>query len=82
MYRQVKDIAIKCTFVKGENMDIAAVSMEMSTSRIQQSASLSVAKKAMDNQEQQAAGLIAMMDQAVPVQAPGSGLGQVIDVRA
>ena len=82
MYRQLKGIAIKRTFAKGEYMDIAAVSMEMSATKIQQSASLSVAKKAMDNQEQQAAGLIAMMDQAVPVQAPQSGLGQVIDVRA
>lgn len=63
-------------------MDIAAVSMEMSTAGLQQSASLSVAKKAMDNQEQQAAGLMDMMSQAVPNQVPGSGVGQVIDVRA
>lgn len=63
-------------------MDIAAVSMEMSATRLQQSASLSVTKKAMDNQEQQAAGLLDMMDQAVPAQIPSSGVGQVIDVRA
>lgn len=63
-------------------MDIAAVSMEMSATSLQQSASLSVAKKAMDNQEQQAAGLLDMMDQAVPAQIPSSGVGQVIDVRA
>jgi hypothetical protein len=63
-------------------MDIAAVSMEMSSVRLQQSASLSVAKKAMDNQELQAAGLLDMMGQAVPSQVPGSGVGQVVDVRA
>ncbi|MBE5995409.1 MAG: putative motility protein, partial [Paenibacillaceae bacterium] len=32
-------------------MDIAAMSMQLSSSKIQQSAGLSVAKKAMDNQE-------------------------------
>ncbi|WP_394523144.1 YjfB family protein [Lacrimispora sp. JR3] len=63
-------------------MDIAAVSMEMSTARLQQSASLSVAKKAMDYQEQQAAGLLDMMSQTASAQLPGSGVGHIIDVKA
>jgi len=63
-------------------MDIAALSMDMSSASLQQSASLSVTKKAMDSQEQQAAGLLDMMSQAAPRQIPQSGVGQVVDVRA
>ncbi|NNJ31188.1 YjfB family protein [Lacrimispora defluvii] len=62
-------------------MDIAAMSMQLSSSKIQQSAGLSVAKKAMDNQEVQAADLLKMMDAAVPNQIKATGLGQYVDVR-
>lgn len=63
-------------------MDIAAVSMQLSSAQIQQSAGISVAKKAMDSQEAQAADLLKMMDAAAPRQIPQSGLGQFVDVRA
>ena len=60
-------------------MDIAAMSMSMSMAKVQLSAGLSVAKKAMDQQEIQAAGLIDMMEGAA-VQAPPSE--HIIDVKA
>lgn len=47
-------------------MDIAAVSMQMSSTQLQMSAGISVAKKAMDQQETEAAGLIEMLKTAVP----------------
>ena len=47
-------------------MDIAALSMDLSSTQIQMSAGISVAKKAMDQQETAAAGLIEMMKTAVP----------------
>lgn len=63
-------------------MDIGAMSMEMSMARVQQSAGLSVAKKAMDSQETEAEGLIKMVETAVPRQVPGNGIGQIVDARA
>lgn len=63
-------------------MGIAALSMEMSSASLKQSAGLGVTKKAMDSQEQQAAGLLDMMSKAAPSQIPQSGVGQVVDVRA
>lgn len=62
-------------------MDIAAMSMQMSSASLQQSVGLSVARKAMDNQEVQAEGLMDMLDAADP-QVQASGLGQVVDVMA
>lgn len=63
-------------------MDIAAMSMDMSSARLRQSVGVSVAKKAMDVQETEAAGLMKMMDTAAPGQVPSDGVGQVVDVRA
>ncbi len=63
-------------------MDIAAMSMGLSSVRLQQSVGVSVAKKAMDAQEVEAAGLMKMMDAAAPGQVPSDGVGQVVDARA
>ncbi|MEY8356413.1 YjfB family protein [Lachnospiraceae bacterium 54-53] len=63
-------------------MDIAAMSMGLSSARLQQSVGISVAKKAMNSQEAEAAGLIEMMDAAVPGQVPADGVGQLVDTRA
>ena len=62
-------------------MDIGAMSIEMSLARVQQSAGLSVAKKAMDSQEVAAAGLLKMVEAAIPEQVPVDGIGQIVDVR-
>lgn len=57
-------------------MDIAALSMAMSTSSVQQAASLSMMKKTMDTQEQS----VQMMLQGMPTaQPPSTGR---LDVRA
>lgn len=53
-------------------MDIAAMSMSMAQSQVQQQAAISVMKKAMDNTEVQMNGIIEMM-------APNQ---QMLDVRA
>lgn len=53
-------------------MDIAALSMVMAQSQVQQQASISVMKKAMDNTETQMNGLLEMM-------APNE---HMLDVRA
>lgn len=53
-------------------MDIAALSMSMAQSNVQQQASISVMKKAMDNTETQMQGLMEMM-------APNQ---QLLDTRA
>ena len=63
-------------------MDIAAMSMQLSSARIQQSVGISVAKKAMDSQETQASGLAEMMDTAASAQIPASAQGQIVDVEA
>ena len=62
-------------------MDIGAMSIDMSLARVQQSAGLSVAKKAMDSQEIVAAGLLKMVEGAIPEQVPVDGVGQIVDVR-
>ena len=56
---------------------IASASMTMSTAKVMQEASLSVAKKTMDAQEQAAAQLIEQFQSVNPPH-----LGQHIDVRA
>lgn len=63
-------------------MDIGAMSMEMSLARVQQSAGIGVAKKAMDSQEVAAEGLLKMMDTAIPRQVPADGIGQIMDIKA
>jgi hypothetical protein len=65
-----------------KGMDIGAMSMGMSLARVQQSAGISVAKKAMDSQEVAAEGLLKMVETALPQQVPGNGIGQVVDTRA
>lgn len=62
-------------------MDIGAMSMEMSLARVQQSAGISVAKKAMDSQEVAAEGLLKMAEAAIPRQIPGNGIGLIVDIR-
>lgn len=62
-------------------MDIGAMSMEMSLARVQQSAGISVAKKAMDSQEVVAEGLLKMAEAAIPRQIPGNGIGLIVDIR-
>jgi len=54
----------------------------MSLARVQQSAGISVAKKAMDSQEVAAEGLLKMAETAIPRQIPGNGIGQIVDTRA
>ena len=56
-------------------MDIAALSMEMSQARVQQSAEISVMKKAMDAQEASMNQLVESMEAAAP--APE----HILDVR-
>ena len=63
-------------------MDVAALSMDMSMTKVHQNVGLSVAKKAMNQEEQQAAGLLNMVSRAVPGQALSSGVGQNIDTTA
>ena len=63
-------------------MDIGAMSMEMSLARVQQSAGISVAKKAMASQEVAADGLLKMAEAASPRQVPVDGIGQIVDTRA
>ncbi|GLC80428.1 YjfB family protein [Lacrimispora brassicae] len=63
-------------------MDIGAMSMEMSLARVQQSAGISVAKKAMASQEAVADGLLKMVETAVPRQVSADGIGQIVDTRA
>lgn len=62
-------------------MDIGAMSMEMSLARVQQSAGISVAKKAMDSQELAAEGLLKMVEMALPEPMPGNGIGEIVDTR-
>ncbi|MBW4844667.1 MAG: YjfB family protein [Lachnospiraceae bacterium] len=62
-------------------MDIGAMSMEMSLARVQQSAGISVAKKAMDSQEVAAEGLLKMAETAIPRQILGNGIGLIVDTR-
>ncbi len=56
-------------------MDIAAASIIMNTASLQMNASLSVAKKAMENQEVVAEQLLEMLPS-------NPGVGQIVDVRA
>lgn len=63
-------------------MDVGAMSMDLSLAMVQQSAGLSVVKKAMDSQEIAAAGLIEMAKAAAPRPVPVGGLGRFVDVRA
>ncbi|MGL6220367.1 MAG: YjfB family protein [Lacrimispora sphenoides] len=63
-------------------MDIGAMSMEMSLARVQQSAGISIAKKAMDSQEVAAEGLLKMVETAFPKQMPVNGIGQIVNTKA
>ncbi len=62
-------------------MDIGAMSIGMSLAKVQQSAGLSVAKKAMNSQEIAAEGLLKMAEGAVSEPVPADGIGQILDVR-
>ncbi|MEG0854356.1 MAG: YjfB family protein [Angelakisella sp.] len=57
-------------------MDIAAMSIHMNMASLQQAASLSVAKKTMNMQEQATDALLQMVKTATP------SFGQRLDVRA
>lgn len=60
-------------------MDIAAMSMSLSSAKLQMSASVSVTKKIMDQQQVQAEGLMKLMEGAsVPI--PPSE--HILDVKA
>lgn len=63
-------------------MDIAAMSMELSAARLQQNVGICVAKKTMEAQEMQAAGLMEMVDAADAARIPADGVGQYVDVTA
>lgn len=63
-------------------MDIAAMSMDLSAARLQQSVGISMTKKAMDTQEAQLEGLMDMVDSASPSRIQASGLGQLVDTTA
>lgn len=56
-------------------MDIAALSMAMSQSRVQQAASISVMKKAMDAQEAEMTQLVESIEAAAPASE------HIIDIR-
>ena len=58
-------------------MDIAAMSMALSQMQVQQQASISVSKKAMDMAEVQMQGIVDMMRSAAP-----PSFGQRLDIRA
>lgn len=58
-------------------MDIAAMSMSLSSSKLQMQAGLAVTKKAMDVQEVVAGNMIDMLEQAAPPQSE-----HIIDVKA
>lgn len=60
-------------------MDIAALSMSMSSASLAQSVGVSVTKKAMDGQEAAAQALLQSLEQANPT-PPRSG--HLLDVRA
>lgn len=47
-------------------MDIGALSMELSSIKLQNHVGIAVARKAMDQQEAEAAGLMEMIQQAAP----------------
>lgn len=51
-------------------MDIAALSMSLSSMKVQNGVALAMTKKVMNQQEVQAAGLMEMLDQAVPPTPP------------
>lgn len=57
-------------------MDIAALSMQLSANKVQNSVGIAMTKKVMDQQEVEAAGLIKMMEQSAP---PSE---HIIDVKA
>lgn len=58
---------------------IAAMSMNLSAAKLQQNVGISLAKKVMDTQEMQAAGLMKMLD-AAGNSIPAGELGQILDV--
>ena len=60
-------------------MGIAATSINMSASLLQQNVSVSVLKKAMNAQESQAANLIQTMEQTV--EAPAVDPTRLLDIR-
>lgn len=57
-------------------MDIAAMSMQLSAMKVQNSVGIAMTKKVMDQQQVQAEGLMKMMEQAAP---PSE---HIIDVKA
>ena len=57
-------------------MDIAAMSMALSQVQVQQQASVSVTKKAMDMSEAQMQGIVDMMQSASP-----ASFGHQLDIR-
>lgn len=61
-------------------MDIAGLSIALSQSKVQQEASVSILKKAMNVGEANAAQLLEMMGS--PTEAPHPHLGGKIDVKA
>lgn len=58
---------------------IAAMSMDMSAAKLQLNVGVSMAKKVMDVQETQAAGLLQMLD-AAGSSIPAGEVGQILDV--
>ncbi len=60
-------------------MDIAAMSIDSASIKLQQQVSMSMLKKTMDSQESQAAALISQM---MPQIASPPGVGEHIDVLA
>ncbi|MDR1548941.1 MAG: YjfB family protein [Hungatella sp.] len=63
-------------------MDIAAMSMDLSLVKVQQSVGITIAKKAMDSSEAAAAGLLEMAETALLKQPFPDGIGQNVDTRA
>lgn len=61
-------------------MDIAAISMSLSSAKVQMAAGISVAKKSMDQQQIQADGLMKMIESSAPqVSIPQEG--HILDIK-
>ena len=64
----------------GQTMDIASLSMNMATSQTQNSVSISVLAKSLDNLETLGNGLVEIIDAAAMVRSVTPYLGSNIDV--
>lgn len=62
-------------------MDIAGISMELSTQNLQSKVGTAVLGKTMDTNEALGAGLVQMIDAAAMEQSVNPGIGANVDIR-